>query len=208
MTMSKMLGAGLLALAPVVSHAGAPGYFDLYFIPQANLEVTVPGFGSADEDGDGFGGKLMAPVSEMGVLSAEYQAAKLDDSDTEIKQLRFGLGVMTNGPARLGALAEYINMELEVPGVGKSKPDGFGLHGRLEFDVAPGFVLHGQVGYVNLKEDGSTLEGLEINAGVGVAFTSAVGLFLDYRLSQLEDETDVELDLSDLRVGFRVNFGP
>jgi len=199
----KLVGAGLLAMAPMASFAAAPGYVDLYYIPNSSVEVDalVP----FDDDGDGFGAKIMSPVSDWGVLTGEYQTAKLDDTDTDVEQIRFGLGVLTEGSARMGVLAEYIRLDLESSG-GSESPDGFGLHGRLEFEPSPGFTLHGQLGYVRVK-DQDEYEGLEMAVGIAANINEALGMFIDYRLTQLEDAADTEYDFADVRVGVRVNFG-
>ncbi len=206
MKVMMAMGAGLLALAPAISLAAAPGYFDLYFIPKTNLD---PGFAvfDQDEDGDGFGGKLMAPVSDWGILTGEYQSTEFDDSDAELDQIRFGLGVMTDGQARVGVLAEYVRLEFDVPGFLPFDADGFGLHGRVEFDPAPGFTLHGQVGYIRVEEGPGELDGVEVAVGAAANINTALGVFVDYRLSQLEDNFENDNDLADVRVGVRVNFG-
>lgn len=199
----KLVGAGLLAMAPMVGFAAAPGYVDLYYIPNSSVEVDAAI--AFDDDGDGFGAKVMAPVSEWGVLTGEYQTVKLDDTDIDVEQIRFGLGVLTGGAARMGVLAEYIRLDLESS-AGSESPDGFGLHGRLEFDPSPGFTLHGQIGYVRV-EDQDEYEGLEMGVGIAANINEALGMFIDYRLTRLEDTADVEYDFADVRVGVRVNFG-
>jgi len=198
----KLVGAGLLAMAPMAGFAVTPGYLDLYYIPKASVEAgSFP-----EEDGDGYGVKLMAPVSRWGVLTGEYQTVQLDDSDQDLNQIRAGLGVMTGSRARFGAVAEYIRLELDNPGMGSDAAEGFGVHGRIELDPTNWLNLYGQLGYVRIDNDGA-VDGLELSVGAATRINAAIGLFADYRLTKLEDEAKVEHDIADLRMGLRVSFG-
>ncbi|SEQ29343.1 hypothetical protein SAMN04488038_105159 [Solimonas aquatica] len=212
--MNKKLWLLPLLSLPCAAMA-APGYqvppigVDLYYIPQTKLEATDAFSGlTADDDGDGFGARITAPLANTGLrFNAEYQSSKLSDSDIDVDQLRIGGSWMTPGPVRFGAVGEYIDLTLDANGNGKSELTGFGVHGRVEVDLPPMLSLYGQVGYVNLDDNG-TVDGVEFTVGGLLQLNRQFGVFADYRESDLEDENSNKLNISDARVGVRLLFGP
>lgn len=204
-----------LLLAPALAQAAAPPpaqVFDVYYLAQSKLEVESGG-DSGDIDGDGFGVRVQLPLSASGFrLSGEYQTATLDDDGGEIDvdQWRAGAGWLSPGALRLGVMAEYVALDMKIKPDGfsavEAKPDGYGLHGRVEYDALPQLQLYGQVGYVKVEEGGDSSDGLEYLVGAAFSINSWFGLFADYRATDLKDGSD-ELKFDDLRVGLRLTIG-
>lgn len=191
---TRIAASAVLLLSSNAALAAGP-FLDLYYVPSAEIEVTFPGFGSGNDDGDGFGFKGMVPADTIAV-TAEYQTVSYDDSGLDNDQLRLGIGLI--GPTTSGVFIEYIDSSLD-----DASADGFGLHGRLA-----GPMFYGQVGYVALEDDFETISGIEFV--IGAAFggeRGGVGGFVDLRKSMLEGEdSDVEYEFTDLRVGIRFRF--
>ncbi len=206
MKILKASPIALLLLAPVAAVAAQPGYLDGYYIADSKLKVDAPGPGSADDSGDGFGVRLMAPVGRGLLVAAEYQTANLDDSDIDVDQIRAGLGYMTEGPLRFGALAEYVNFQFDGGHGNKQEPDGFGLHGRIEYSASNMVTLYGQLGYLDVEDDDEA-DGIEWLVGASMNFNRSWGGFVDYRSASLDGDSDLDYDLHDLRLGVRWNFG-
>ena len=140
--MRKQLAIAAILLT--VSHgaraADTGAFVDVFFIPSAELEVTVPGSGNARDDGDGFGFRGMVPAGGIAV-TGEYQTTRYDDSGIEFDQLRLGIGLVNETTS--GLLLEYVDTELDG-----AAADGFAVHGRF---AAENF--YGQLGYVRLEDD-------------------------------------------------------
>jgi hypothetical protein len=181
----------LLAATPAV--AQPEGYLDLYYVPSAGIEVTVPGLGSGDDSGTGFGVKGAAPAANGMALLGEYQAASYDGGD-DLNQLRFGFGFLGEGDA--GAILEYVAVEEFV------EADGLGLHLRFG-----GERFYAQAGYLLLNDDFEGVTGPEFAFGLDFRGRGRSGLFVDVRHSVLKtEETDVEFELTDIRAGVRILF--
>ena len=192
--MRKALAAALL-LAAGPAAADPPGYLDVYYLPSAELESTIPGIGRDKRSGDGFGVKGMAPLAETGVMTGEYQTVTYDEGG-DFDQIRIGAGVM--GRRGGGALLEFIKMES-----GQSATDGFGVHLRFG-----GRQFYSQVGYLSLKDGFEDHTGYEFAIGIALTGRDRNGLFVDYRRTVLEgQENDIEDKLSDIRAGVRMGFG-
>lgn len=196
----KFLAGGALALATTSVHAGEFDYLDLYFVPDSNFDVNIPGLGSGDADGDGFGIKGRAHVAETVTLHGEFQSVTLDDSDADIDQLRFGVGTHSapDTGARFFADGEYVSIDLD----GEDQ-DGFGFHGGLSFSGESQLSGFARIGYLTLDD----VDGFEFSLGADLAFSPTVGGFVDYRSIMLEDDGDNEFDFTDLRIGIRFYLG-
>jgi hypothetical protein len=209
-----------LCVAPVTFAAGPGGSVDLYYVPSIEIEGSGGG-GSATMDGDGFGIRgMVLPVPQF-ALTGEYQASTLEDdatgaftgtpgADVDFDQFRVGAGFLVQGAS--GIFAEYISGEFSAGG-GSADMDGFAIHGRLGGEVAPNLSLYGQIGWLMLSSDLVTFpadedfDGWEFNLGGAFAFNPQFGVFLDYRLSNIEgDMSNVELETSEFRVGGRLMF--
>lgn len=189
----------LLLLGPLAAHAESRGNLDLYFIPSAKLDVEIPGFGSADDDGDGFGVRGSGALSDNAVLTGEYQSASYDDSDLDIDQLRLGVG-LTAADSGSGLFVEYVDVDFDG-----DEADGFGIHGRLASKASDVVSVYGQVGYLSVKDDFEKNTGLEFSVGATFWINDTAGVFGDFRQSNLEGEdSEIELELTDLRVGIRI----
>lgn len=200
-----MLAALAAPLAvPAIAQANEQGHIDAYYIPSTTLDID----GIGDDDGDGFGVKGFVPLgpAQSFFLSGEYQASKYDDFDLDVDQLRLGGGWQT--PLATGTFAaygEYVNIDLDG-----SEADGLGIHGRLSFPIAPAVNIYGQLGYLWLEDDNKDdVNGVEFLIGASVDFTPNIGAFLDFRQSNLTNETnfgDQDFTFQDVRVGVRVLF--
>lgn len=181
----------LLAAAPAV--AQPEGYLDLYYVPSAKIEGTVPALGSGSDSGTGFGVKGTAPTSNGMILLGEYQAASYDGGG-DLNQFRFGFGFLGEGNA--GGIVEYVALKEFV------EADGLGLHVRFGGDR-----FYAQLGYLMLNDDFEEIAGPEFAFGLDFMGRGRSGLFVDVRHAALEtQETSVELELTDIRAGVRYMF--
>ncbi|MFA5939998.1 MAG: outer membrane beta-barrel protein [Sinimarinibacterium sp.] len=195
-----MWALALLAM-PVVASAQT-NQLDLYYV-DAGVEVTVPGFGSFDEDGNGYGVKGMFAIADSIFLSGEYQTSNYDDSDTDFEQIRGGVGFAfaAEAPMTWFGLAEAIRIKTD-DGTDSDSDSGFGLHVGGRFDFSQAFSLGARVGYIDIDE----ADGVEWLVDAGLAISPGFGLFADYRLTSLEDEDNDEIEFDDLRLGVRLLF--
>lgn len=195
------IAALTLGLAAAQAHAEAKGNVDVYFVPSSELEVVVPGLGSATDDGDGFGvkGELTSGVI---LFNGEYQSTSHDDSDIDVSNLRLGVGAQTESNPHVGAYVEFISTDF-----GDATADGFGLQGRIKYNINDSLELLGQLGYTSVEDDAAdTFAGPEFLLGLAYKFTPNFGLFADYRATQRQNDDDVEINSNDFRVGARIIF--
>lgn len=227
-TLAASTTCAALSLLPQLSFAQAvpnsaanPSYLDLYYVGVAELEVGDFEF----DDGDGFGVKGRFRLGNPLFLSAEYQNSEYDPFDvdndgllggsttryeTELETFRAGLGVhLAETP--FFVMGEYIGLESELSTTGSEGDEetigddydesGFGAHAGIDGRFGQVLGLHAQIGYVDVGDSG---DGLEYLAGLSFAFTPGIGVFADYRHTDLEE--DVDTQLSDARVGLRISF--
>jgi opacity protein-like surface antigen len=213
MKLTKLIGWGLLAIVPSMAMASQAGNaVDVYYISSGAEIGDGSGF-SLDGDGDGFGAKGAFAIADRWFLNAEYQSADNDfsimgvDGTIEVEQLRLGIGhsIPLNEQASFYVLGEFIRAELGLEsadiGVSESGSEsGFGVHAGIQLNVTDAFGLNGRIGYVDIDGDG-----LEYLIGASYKFTPQVGLFADYRVTELSAD-GADLDLDDLRVGARFSF--
>ncbi len=194
--MRKALAGAVLLLAAVPAAAGPPeGHLDLFYVPSAKLEADSPAFGRLVDEGDGFGVKGMAPLSENTVFTGEYQSVQYDRGTADNTQFRVGAGFI--GERGGGLLLEYIDAKDLFDAT------GIGAHLRLG-----GPRFYGQVGYVSLNDDFEEVSGLEWSAGMALTGHDGSGIFVEVRRTALEgQETHDEIEVTDARVGARVAFG-
>lgn len=205
--------AAALVLGPSLAFAATPGYLDGYYTADSKLKVHLSGLGSEDDNGDGYGLRVRAPIGDAVFVAAEYQTATIDNFagegfDVDVDQIRAGLGYMFGEPQlRFGGVAEYVHLKLDAGGGDDLKPDGYGLHGRAEFSPVPAATLYGQLGYVHVSDHG-TADGFEWQIGAAYNFTPMFGAFADYRSTELDNSDDgIKYTLGDIRLGLRWNFG-
>jgi hypothetical protein len=184
---------------------GPSGSLDVYLLPDTNVEARVPsGGGSADEKGDGYGVRGLVHMSDLLMITGEYQSASYDDiggQSADRTDFRVGGGVgLPNGT---GLFTEFVKIG-DDDGRGGS---GFGVHGRWAGSVIPRLALHAQAGYVQVEDD-ERFGGFEFSVGGAYAITNMLGAMIDYRVNSLEaHDSQLELKLRDLRLGVRWNFG-
>ncbi len=199
MKLMQVMSAGLLAVAPAVTMAagGVGNQVDLYYL-SAGVDD-----GSSDENGDGFGVKGNFAFADNLFFSGEYQRANYDDSDVDLDQLRLGVGYNTalSAQAVVYGLVEFARAKIDGPGFSESE-NGFGLHGGVQFSLNEQFALNARLGYVDLGDLG---DGVEFLVGASYELSKPFGVFLDYRVTKLEDDTG-DVDLDDFRVGVRFTF--
>lgn len=190
-----------LGLAAAQAHAENTGNVNVYFVPSSELEIVVPGLGSFTDDGDGFGAKGEFNAGIV-LFNGEYQSTSHDDSDTDVSNLRLGVGVQTESNPHFGAYVEYVSADFD-----DATADGFGLQGRIKYNVNDSLELLGQLGYVSIEDAAAdTFDGPEFLLGIAYKFTPNFGLFADYRSSQRQNGDNIEINSNDFRVGARIAF--
>ncbi|MFZ5723378.1 MAG: hypothetical protein ACOY33_06920 [Pseudomonadota bacterium] len=201
--LSRLAATSLLLLAgqtPALAADG--GVVELLVLPSSDLDITFPGFGSARDDGNGFGLRVGAESGGLRI-HAEYQNVSLDLIDEDIEQLRAGLGFASGESVRVAGRIEMVNVDM----LG-AEASGAGLHFGLEGDPAANVTLFATVGRLMLEDETDvSVEGPEINVGFRVQANRNVALSVDLRDTALEeDSAGVEFDLSDLRLGIGAIF--
>lgn len=192
-----LLIAGLCL--PLPSMAAGASYLDALYTFSANLESTDPVLGSEKFDGKGYGLRGVASLSDSLVLTGEYHSNTYDDIDGDLLQARAGFGLTGATPS--GLYIEYIRDDLFG-----DKANGYGVHARFESNETPSRI-YAQFGYVNLNADSEHLKGFEYLVGLTFPILASASGFIDYRKSNLKgSDSDVELDLADLRAGVRLSF--
>lgn len=205
--MSKWIfasAAAALLLAPLGAHALEPGSIDAYYIPNTNLDLSVPGSGGYDDDGDGFGIKGLLPLGALPNLAftGEYESSSYDNG-VDLDSYRLGAGWLFGEQVLTGGVfGEYVNYSLDDADV-----DGYGVHARLSGQAAERLNFYVQAGYLDLSgDDGLDIDGPEYLIGAAYQFTPQLGAFVDFRSTQLEDDNGIELDNNEVRTGLRYWF--
>lgn len=197
--MKKIIFGAALTLTPFAAAlAHGNSYIDGYYIPSADIELKQGPF-RGDDSGDGFGVKGRAAFADTLFFSGEYQSVNFDDSDSDLDQVRAGLGFKGESP--FFGRVEYVNFDTNDGD--DSKQDGFGIHGGIQAELTPSFGITGELGYIDVDD----FDGLEYLIGADLKFNPVLGAFIDYRVTNLDGDNDLQLDLNDLRVGLRFDFG-
>ena len=217
-------GKGILCallLAPATAMArdgsGGGGFLDVFYTPQAEIEISDSSgsFTLGDGTGLGFRGRVLL---EGGLfLQGEYQANEYDsfedssgsfDFKSEASILRGGFGIAA-GESPVYGLVEFIKQELEfTDACGFFDPcsfddTGYGVHVGLQ-SRGETSQLYAQIGLVDVGDFGN---GLEFLVGGAINFSPTTGVFAEYRRTTEEDDSGAEAELSDLRAGLRIGFG-
>ncbi len=202
MRLQHVIGLGLLALAPVGAMAASPigNNLDAYYI-SSGIET-----GAGDDDGDGFGAKGRFAFADTLFFSGEYQSSNYDDSDSDLNQLRLGVGFNSSisPQATLYGLAEFIQAEPDNTGIPSfdEAQNGLGVHGGIQFNLGDDVSLDGRLGYVDIGDLG---DGVEFLVGATYRLTPAFGIFADYRVTQIDGDFG-DIDVDDFRAGLRFAF--
>jgi opacity protein-like surface antigen len=194
---------GLLSLAPLqMAQAESPaGFVDGYYLPWTQLKVDAGDDVDGDVDGDGWGVKGLLKLNDQIAFNGEYQRSDYD-GPSKLDSYRLGAGYYWR---YFGATAEYINLNIDSGDI-EGTADGVGLFLRTSWLATSGLAFTGGIGYVRLDDGGETLDGLEYNLGLDFRITSNLGVFADYRSTDLT-ENGVDFELNDARVGLRFVFG-
>ncbi|HUR39727.1 MAG TPA: hypothetical protein VM240_01015 [Verrucomicrobiae bacterium] len=183
--------------------ATARSTLDVYFVPQADLEVTGS-LGSDSDKGDGFGIRALI-LPGMGTafitagISAEYQTNTFD-STLDYDQVRVGVGLVH--PSSSGVFFEIDQFEVEG-----EETNGLSAHGRFATRIGQAAQVYADLAYLWLEDENQDLTGLEYTIGAALG-DAGFGVFADYRITQLETElSNAEIELRNLRLGVRWGFG-
>ncbi len=203
--MNKTLIAAAVAAAVSAPAMATPtSHIDGYFL-SSGVEFEFDSLGGVDfdDDGDGFGVKGALALSQDFYLTGEYQSAEFDDTEFEFDQFRAGgaIGPGAGDADGFFGAVEYVNIDFD-----DTSPDGeqSGIAGHIGLAIkpAPAIKLYAKGGYVKLDD----LDGPEFLVGANFDFAPNLGVFLDYRITQFEDEVEDEITLDDFRVGVLFRF--
>lgn len=210
---SSVLVAAAVLAASQSAAAQPAGYLDLYYSPIADLELDGVEF-----EGDGFGLKGAAPVTDSVLLIGEYQRINYDDVsvpgvgsgdvDLDDDRFRVGLGFLPLAGPELqwGVFAEYVDLTLEGGGE-EAEADGYAISLRGQTQMTPAVLLYGQFGYLTLEDDaGDDADGLEYLIGAAFSVAPQFRLFIDYRITDLEADGGGDFEGDELRAGVRLSF--
>lgn len=196
--------ASLLFALPAVA---APGnnFLDGYYV-SGSLETEEPSPIDDEVDGDGAGVKGAIELLPDLFLTGEYQALEYDENfglESELNQFRIGAGFgqgVGNGAGLYGRV-EYVSLDDDDD---EDEDEQNGIGGQIGFalPLSEWLRLHAEVGYVSLDD----LDGPEFIFGASLRLARNLGLFADYRSTQLEFESGEEITLEDVRVGARFYF--
>lgn len=167
-------------------------------------DIDIDGLGVDDsDDGVGMGVKGAFQVSDQVYLTGEFQTVEYDDFDEDFDQVRigagFGPGMGPNAEGLYGRV-EYVDMD-----IGFADDGGVGAWVGYGLPLNQQFRIHGEAGYLLLDD----IDGPEILIGATYRIAQNFGVFADYRMSFLEADVgpgDVDVDVSDLRLGVRFTF--
>jgi hypothetical protein len=201
----KALACMLLVGPAAAMASGNGGYLDLFYVPNADLELSDSGDTISSDGGAGFGIRARTATSDSFFFQGEYQKNEYDgfegvDLDTEASNLRLGLG-LAGGDSGVYGLLEYVKVGLDVEGFGEEDDTGFGAHVGIR-GSGPTY-LFGQIGMLDAGDFGN---GLEFLIGGAMKVGDAASVVVDYRVTNLEDDDGAEAEFSDLRAGLRIGF--
>lgn len=205
--MKFKLALGVVAFALSTPLLAAPGnsFIDGYYVPSATVEIDDGGLIGLEEEGDGAGVKAAIELVPQVFITGEFQSNTYDDNggDVELDTYRIGLGVgegVGNGDGLYGRI-ELINADDGTD----SQEDDSGFAGTLGLGliISPQIKIYGEAGYLVFDD----LGGPELLGGIAFRLLPNLGVFADYRLTQLEvDDTNVEITYDEFRIGARFYF--
>lgn len=209
------LGIALALAAPYSAFAGHQSNLDGYYVPQSefSFEPDTAGPLDFDESGDGYGLKGRFQISSVFFLHGEYQAIDYDEDDDtgilkdDLNTYRIGGGFFFSESQPFFVKGEYIGVDLGDSEDGDEDIDedynGYGVHIGALGHAGDALSVTASIGYVDL--DGTS--GIEYLVGVGFQFSSLLGVFADYRNTDLElDDGGGDFKLTDFRAGVRFVF--
>lgn len=205
MKLRSICTAAALVFALPATAAPGHNFLDGYYV-SGTLETPAVAPFDDEVDGDGGGVKGAIELLPDLFLTGEYQSLEYDESigsNTKLNQFRVGAGFgpgVGNGGGLYGRV-EYVSIDDDDD---EDDDEQSGIGGQIGFALPLSELLrlHAEVGYLSLDD----LEGPEFIGGVTLRFSRNVGLFVDYRLSELEFDNGDEVNLEDIRVGARFFF--
>ncbi|MGB1580348.1 MAG: hypothetical protein ACPHER_02435 [Nevskiales bacterium] len=193
-----VLLTALLAL-PVAGWAEGLSYnhVQVDWIANSDLDANVPGTGSGETDGDGFGLSALLSVSEVFYLVGNYQDTDYDDGGLAIEEISLGVGAHNN--TYTGAIDVFGNITFENIDV-----DGAGDDNGFGFEIGARTVLSGALdGFISYDyDDVGDLEGNFFRAGVSWAFNPQWSVAGQYSTGEYEGD-GFDLDRDELSIGLR-----
>lgn len=202
--MKTMLGWFLAVVmatsANLVQAEGGDSFVGAHY-SASNLDVSVPGVGSGDEDFAGFGFAGIWQVSPTAVVRGEFDASEGDDVDLTLDILRLGVAVAGRLGNTIGyAGVDYTRLKLSVEGDSDSENGVTPMVGLMSDQEAVTFLA--DAGYVIMDD----VDGPYVNGEITFTGFAPLGLFVGYRYYFLEGEGGIDLDYSQLRGGVRCQF--
>jgi hypothetical protein len=190
--------------APAAQAQSLDGFVDVYYLPWTELKAKAEDDNgdsvSNKTDGDGYGIKGLLRLNDNIAFDGEYQKGNYD-GDADRDSYRAGAGYYWR---YFGIAADYINESVD-DGISSADADGVGIYLRTSWLAIKGLAFTGGVGYVRLDRSGDTYDGFEYNVGLDVRINDYLGLFADYRATDLS-HSSLDLRLSDARAGVRLVF--
>ena len=175
------------------------GFIDAYWIP-----ATVGEVAGSDETGDGMGGRAQYQFWKFLAASAEYTFRNFSDTDTDVTDMRAGIGAVTqnNSGDKAGLFLQWEKVETDLDDI-----DGYAAHARWSHDAYEWLAFAIDLGYGRLEGDAEDYSSREASFGLIFKIGSA-GLFADWRRTSLEGmDSNTESTIEDVRVGARLAFG-
>jgi len=175
------------------------GFIDAYWLP-----TTVGELDGLQENGDGMGGRAQYQFWNFLAVAAEYTYRNFSDADTDVTDLRAGIGAVTqnNSGDKAGLFVQWEKVETDLDDI-----DGYVAHARWSHDAYEWLAFSVDLGYGRLEGDAEKYSSRE--AGFGLLFKfGSTGVFADWRRNSLEGkDSNAESTVEDVRVGARLSFG-
>lgn len=204
--MKFKLALSVAALGLSAPLLAAPGgsFIDGYYVPSATIQQEN-GLFDFEEEGDGAGVKGAIEVVPQVFITGEYQSNQYDDagSNIELDTYRLGVGLgegLGNGQGIYGRF-ELINADDN----GDDSDEESGVVGTLGLGaiLSPQVKIYGEAGYQKFDD----LDGPELLGGIAIRLLPNLGVFADYRYSQLNlEDTDIDITYDEFRIGARFYF--
>jgi len=175
------------------------GFIDAYWLP-----ATVADVAGIDETGDGMGGRAQYQFWKFVAVSAEYTYRNFRDADTDVTDLRAGVGAVTqnNSGDKAGLFVQWEKFEHDLDDI-----DGYVAHARWSHDAYEWLAFAVDLGYGRLEGDAEKYSSREASFGLLFRIGSA-GIFADWRRTALDGkDSNTEATVEDVRVGARLSFG-
>jgi hypothetical protein len=192
----------LMAVMPAAAPAQDLDYgsIDGFYVPHASVDTRGPGAAAIDDEGAGFGLRVLSRVTDRLMVTAEYQGRSYDDSGLDTAQYRVGAGLAL--ASTTGVFLTYDRLDLDA-----QDANGFGLHGRVAGRAGQSLSLYGDLAYLGVDAETFYYDGFELTLGAAWDLPAPWGLFADYRATRLDDRDNADRwHHRELRLGLRFRF--